>query len=274
MEAYDCKTDPYQGDCPGPFGVMGGGGSGGTGSGGDGSGDGGNSSSCSSDESSEDSSCSGDDNSGQDNGGCDPTNPLCPDPNCDAICQLQQAEQNALQILQTNPDCANMIDGGTGMAANALNANIVSQSGVAPGLAPDLVANSIAAIGFGETSSSAIGNAGPDASGQYQITFDQLLFSAGVGDPGLFPQQNQVVAILHELWHAADAAGAPLSTPPRPDMAALGPSSVDASNMNTVDVETTCLGAGAQGDFGGNQGPVDSPPPDVPAVARPVKHHL
>jgi hypothetical protein len=46
---------------------------------------------------------------------------------------------------------------------------------------------------------------------------------------------------------------------------------LDLSNQNTEAIENACF---PQGDFGGNQGPVDSPPTDVPAIAKPVKHHF
>lgn len=47
-----------------------------------------------------------------------------------------------------------------------------------------------------------------------------------------------------------------------------------ASEMNTSNVLGNCVGAGQTGDFGGNQGPVDSPPTDVPAVKKPVRHRF
>jgi hypothetical protein len=50
-----------------------------------------------------------------------------------------------------------------------------------------------------------------------------------------------------------------------------GAAGAAASVQNTNTIENACA---PQGDFGGNQGPVDSPPTDVPAVAKPVKHHF
>jgi RHS repeat-associated protein len=55
-----------------------------------------------------------DDDDDDDNSGNPPD-----DPPCDFDCQLQQAEQNALNAL-SNPDCAQAVDGGTGFAATAL----------------------------------------------------------------------------------------------------------------------------------------------------------
>jgi hypothetical protein len=67
-----------------------------------------------------------DDTSGNDDNSGD-GNSNDPSQNCDFNCQLQQAEQNALNALQ-NPDCANLIDGGTGVAADTLMHNMNAQA--------------------------------------------------------------------------------------------------------------------------------------------------
>jgi hypothetical protein len=75
---------------------------------------------------------------------------------------------------------------------------------------------------------------------------------------------SQAILLGHDLGHAANNAGLPTAVVP-------DAGNLDTSLQNSATIGDACF---PQGDFGGNQGPVDSPPTDVPAIAKPVKHHF
>jgi hypothetical protein len=159
------------------------------------------------------------------------------DPPCDFDCQLQQAEQNALNAL-SNPDCAQAVDGGTGFAATAL---VQAMSGGDPSSplygstasgvtmqGGDLGANIVTPNGFSGTGA----NTSPTFS--YDTNDNGQLVNTGVNgavitfnsnpngeflnplpnprvSPGYSTGALQTMDVLHELGHAADYNGYPSS---------------------------------------------------------------
>jgi RHS repeat-associated protein len=149
---------------------------------------------------------------------------------------LQQAEQNALQLLQ-NPTCANAIDGNTGVAATVLvqalegsdpNSPLYGSTDAIATIQPgDLGANNISSTGYSGTGGVTQGTLQP------ATMVDGNLVSGGVGAPwtitinsnpnGMFfapllnpympavysIQSLQAITVLHELGHAADYNGYP-----------------------------------------------------------------
>jgi hypothetical protein len=222
----------------------------------------------------DDSSGGGGDNSGGDDNSGDPGQ------TCDADCQLQQAEQN-LQHALNDPTCAQAVDGGTGAAS----ATIVDNQAT-PGpesMPPDPTQfGSLATITVGDLGANAPAiMTWPGPVNSIMIVNSSTFTNIGVwpcpggpecepgdliqiGIPGYGPLASQAILLGHDLGHAANNAG--LSTSVVPDAGNL-----DTSLQNSATIGDACF---PQGDFGGNQGPVDSGPTDVPAVAKPVKHHF
>jgi RHS repeat-associated protein len=205
------------------------------------------------------SSNNGDDNSGN----CDPTtDPTCgsTDPNnCDATCQaIQQAEQTAQNALN-DPSCASAVDGGTGAATGTLNA--------ATGQGPQEF--SLATITTQDLGPS-LGNGGisvetfpflPDFTSIYSsqssivLNTNSTLGFINGAIPGYSVLLSQVEGILHDTGHAAYNNFLPSAVvPDGPGVAGSGQASLEMSLQNSETVANACL---PQGDFGGNQGPVD-----------------
>jgi hypothetical protein len=81
---------------------------------------------------------------------------------------------------------------------------------------------------------------------------------------GYGSQASQAILVVDDVCHAADNALLPTSVVP-------DAGNFDTSLQNSATSGDACF---SQGDFRGNQGPVDSPPSDVSAIAKPVKHHF
>jgi hypothetical protein len=77
----------------------------------------------------------------------------------------------------------------------------------------------------------------------------------------------QAIELGHELAHGSIFYGAP----PAPGFVQDDAGNGAASMNNTQIIANACF---PQGDTGGNQGPIDQGSGDVPAVARPIKHHF
>lgn len=81
---------------------------------------------------------------------------------------------------------------------------------------------------------------------------------------------TQTIILLHEVGHQAYNNGVP--TVVLPDDGGGNPDAARQESLdNSANIGAACM---PQGDFGGNQGPIDQPPTDVPAIAKPVKHHF
>jgi RHS repeat-associated protein len=204
---------------------------------------------------------------------------------CDAHCRLQEAEREALNAAVNNSSCAQAVDGGTGMAASNLQANLsqADSSG-------DLQLQDYNSISTGNISSPGIG--GTTTSPNVEITgvnssgtqvfvgvtstttmnsnslglfmnpnFVSTWLTGGRGATGYTDWAFRAIEILHESGHAAARAGAPSA------IVDDDPSVPQTSELNTQTIENACY---PQGDFG-NQGP-GSTPTDVPAVAKPPRH--
>ena len=224
----------------------------------------------------------GDDNSG-DGGGDGSSNP---GQTCDADCQLQQAEQNALLALG-DPECAQAVDGGTGIASSTLSSNLAAVTGSSDPAETESFGtiNTGNFYGFGggttTTTTAIITNPGSTVTFMSTITMSSnsngffmnpwiVSMRANGTGTGYSNQTFQTIEVLHELGHGSSFYGAP-SAITLDGPAIGGEAGVAASLQNTVTIENACA---PQGDFGGNQGPADSPPPDVPAVVKPINHHF
>jgi RHS repeat-associated protein len=228
---------------------------------------------CASDDD-DDNNCNGDNDNGSDDNSGSPNT-------CDAACELQQqisqAEQQDLYAL---PDatCANAVDGGTGTAAVTISANQTLDPGSAdlynayvPG--GSLGSISTADIGSGHIAVETFGNVmGSDiyvnsnpSGGFLSIGNWPAVDSTGapvivqIGVPGYGPQASRAIVLAHDLAHAANNAG--LQTAVVPD---AGDSTM--SLQNSAAIGNACF---PQGDLGGNSGPGDQGPTDVPAIAKP-----
>jgi RHS repeat-associated protein len=204
-------------------------------------------------------------------GGCEP-GVICGDPSqiCDQGCQLMQAMQDALLEYQNNSECANLLDGGTGAVANALEANIEAQ--VDPESGYDLVMDSVADIEVGKSLSGTVAMEESNGEGQpATVTLDSsTFFWTGVMTPEwAWPIPiSQMWTVLHETAHGAFDSLADYSGGIVPDNAMLGQTGFQASSLNTANIMTDC--GGPQGDAPGDPpSPLGSPTPDVPAVAKP-----
>jgi hypothetical protein len=195
---------------------------------------------------------------------------------CDAQCQLQQASQNALFEYQNNSDCANLLDGGTGAVANALDANIQALGDPESGY--PLVMGSVADIEVGTSFPGTMATTLSNGEGQPStVTLDSLLFfsigyiSEGTYDSWAWPIPiSQMWTILHETAHSAADSLTNYSGQIAPDGPQLGQAGIQASMMNSTTIMINC--GGPQGDAPGDPpAPLGSPPPDVPAVAKPKR---
>ena len=125
------------------------------------------------------------------------------------------AELGALNAL-ANPDCANLIDGGTGAAEQVLQESLFSSSTPSILSVPDLLSPSVAFIG--------VDNLSPDRNAQtepVQVTDSMTGTSLGTQSiitvnsvyrplfPNLSLTQNLTVTLLHELGHAVYNAYGP-----------------------------------------------------------------
>lgn len=223
----------------------------------------------------------GDDNSG----GCDPTvDANCNDPsqNCDAACQAAQNMSYALN----DPACATAVDGNSGAAAAALGAYLDGNNGsqylTIANIQTGYEAGFYAFTDSGVYTSTITLNSGPGGFysigttwiGQGPVETPGDIYMYGIAGYG--PMAAMAMVFGHELGHAAVNAGyqsAVVSdnTASAGDPNAAQTENIDLSNQNNEAIGNACF---PQGDFGGNQGPVDSPPTDVPAIAKPVKHHF
>ncbi len=182
---------------------------------------------------------------------------------CDFNCQLEQAEQDAINALQ-NPNCADAVDGGMGTAADALIENLAGQmnggdvdilSGITiqPG---DLGANDNGSgtgantqgtsqsqtingvnvyVGIGLPATVTI-NSNPD--GMFLNPLPNQFIDNNI-PWGLNTEQRQTVTILHELGHAAVYAGDPSAVVD--DSSPNGPLST-VSEINSAIIAVVCLG--------------------------------
>ena len=80
-----------------------------------------------------------------------------------------------------------------------------------------------------------------------------------MGLPGYGPQAAQAILLAHDLGHAANNAGFPT-------VVVNDRGNLAQSLSNSAAIGAACF---PQGDFGGNQGPVDQGSGAVPAAARP-----
>jgi len=194
--------------------------------------------------------------------------------------RLYQAEAEALNALLNNVDCSQAIDGGTGIAASTLEANLAAEN---PTTNPsDLEYQSFGTITMGNMPP----NEGGHTVNEYNLNgmvngvLTHMGFSSTItmnSDPngyflnpggfgGVFTTPSgmgtgysnqifQTIEVLHEMGHGSSFYGAPSAI-------ALDGGSPPTSVQNTQTVETNCY---PQGDFGGNQGPVGQAPAVVPA---------
>ena len=227
----------------------------------------------------DDPDCSGDDgggvgdNSGDDNSG-DPGN------NCDADCQLQQqqeAEQNAQNALN-DPDCAQAVDGGTGAASSTIAGT--------PGASMGTITPGPLGTSFATGNIALQANPGlPDYTSLYASQTDITLNSDANGFfinylpgggmtftqiPGYGPIASQTILLLHDLGHQAYNNALPtVVTPDGPGYTGGDANQAMALSLdNSANESDACM---PQGDFGGNQGPIDNGGGDVPAIAKPVR---
>jgi len=211
------------------------------------------------------SDCGDDDDSGND-----------PSQTCDLNCQIQQAaqaDQNALN----DPGCAQAVAGGsqeTLAAANGADpldtiqsADLGPPSLLSGGGVSELIAQTTGTVSCCQVQDpySVLGPL-PYIGPPFTITVNSFpgnglpaLFSTYM-EPGYTQFVSQQIALLHEDGHVAYGNG--LSTVVQPDG-----NSTAQSMQNNQAVAAACF---PQGDFGGNQGPTDQPPGDVPAV----RHHV
>jgi hypothetical protein len=218
---------------------------------------------------------------GNNSGVCDVTTGAnCGPSQCDAQCQQQQAEQSAQNALN-DPGCAQAVDGGTGAASSTIagtpgaSMGTIQPGGTNPGVLattdpnqlPDFTSLYPSQANVTLSTNNTLSNAG---------FFIGSLPGGGYfcGDvAGYACMASQTIVLLHETGHQAYVNGLPTI------VAADGPAytggdqdlASQLSQDNNANVGAACM---PQGDFGGNQGPVDTPPSEVPAVSRPVKHHF
>ncbi len=208
-----------------------------------------------------------------------------PDNTCDAACQLQdeinQAAQEDIYAL-SDTGCAQAVDGGSPAAAATLGspdgANPL-QTTITTGDQPPTTQGGATFVTGATTEGTAInlpdsgvpsGVYGPPVTIAVNSNPSSLFLQAM---PGYSIQLTQAIYLMHEVAHAAVLNGLSSVVVDDSTQATQGSqqASVDLSTQNTAAIADACY---PQGDFGGNQGPNTSDPPqtDVPAVRGHVKH--
>jgi hypothetical protein len=186
-----------------------------------------------------------------------------------------------MQDALNDPECARAVDGGTGIAAETLADNLGTSDPDDSGFGTITMA-SLPMNEGGETVTTGTVDATDQNGNLYftgQFTSTITLSSNPIGlfmnpwlgyvlstgtGTGYSNTTFQAIELGHELGHGSANYGAPSAIVNESGNAGL-------SMQNTQTIANACF---PQGDFGGNQGPVDQGSGDVPAVARPVKHHF
>jgi RHS repeat-associated protein len=231
----------------------------------------------------DDDDCSGGGGGGGGGGSCDPTDPTCDpsdpgdptDPTCGTQCQLQQVEQTDVNALN-DPGCADAVAGGSPQAAATLGVNNGAASLATVQLGS---VDPIPGVGLPAIETTAVPTYMYDSYGTpiiptgFTVTMTINTASGGFfsGPPlaGYSTSLTQAIGLLHDTGHAANFNGL-YTAVVTDDPAVVGVASPYISTENDVNIGNDCF---PQGDFGGNQGPVDQPPTDVPAVAKPLRMH-
>jgi RHS repeat-associated protein len=203
---------------------------------------------------------------------------------CDATCQiLQQINQAAQEDVYALGDsgCAQTVDGGSPAAASTLaspNGDNPLQTTITTGDQPPTTQGGSTFVTGATTEGTPVNFPetnipmyyGPPVTITVNTNSSSLFLHAM---PGYSIQLTQAIDLMHEVAHAAVDNG--LSSVVVDDSTqATGGSqqaSADLSQQNNAAIASACY---PQGDFGGNQGPSTSDPPqtDVPAIKSPVKH--
>jgi RHS repeat-associated protein len=172
---------------------------------------------------------------------------------CDADCQLQAAEQAALNAL-SNPDCANAVDRGSGVAASTLLVNLAVQNNDPEN--PASQAFSLGSIGFADLGPYTIDDnlnvrgvaartSYPSAPGNPNVPGGPVSIQVNSNAEGAFiapllPAYNSTLitnamTILHELGHASYDFGFGSSVLPD-----AGNASQSMANADVIDAN--CFG--------------------------------
>lgn len=202
---------------------------------------------------------------------------------------LLQAMQNAATALE-NQYCADVVDGGTGIAASTLASNFAATNGTSDPaetasfgtITSDNLTSSPAFYGqlnvggATENTTEVItgsnhGTAGflssitmnSNALGFFMNPGLVSVMGTGTGT-GYTNQAFQTIELLHELGHGSAFYGAPSAIVEDSGSASL-------SGQNTQTIENACF---PQGDFGGNQDPITAPPSAVAAFEGPHRTHF
>jgi RHS repeat-associated protein len=219
---------------------------------------------------------SGDDGSGDDgngdNGNANGDGQGVDNNSCDTACQDQEIDDaiaQATDALNSNPDCAQAVDGNSGVASATLTANPF-----AIGLNTTMGSNDLGATGPLATAYWYYPLPGPPNpwTTQSTITFNSNatngFFNGSV--PNYDTYMSQAIVLLHELAHIAGAVGFPSAV--LPDATNI-PGPLGGNQMSLNNSQTIADACFPEGDGGDNPGPADDPSNQPVDAARGIRGH-